>query len=455
MSEELDPVAALLARASLDASIPNAEECARLRKAAGLSLRDVGDAVGVSAQAVSSWEQPSSRGPSGQRRTDYARLLKGLADLYPPTAPAAGSVPVAEPTAPTPASAGSSAAQAARASHQRHQQRKRTTNADQARTELGARITAAVDTELERAGGDADAAKEALIKRAIPDVMGLFDATRKTGRYEHTAYPRMPDIFDRPSKTAPNLIWESRPSWRNPRLRQSPDGPLTTTALDVNAAYLSALRTRLPIGRLEHSTTGEHDPGRAGVHLITPPTWHHPHLPNPLGDREETGPLWVTEPTLRLLQRLAGPKYQLLDATPEIHESWTSGGTEVLLVGLQDLLKEARATALNDEDDVTLAYLKAMYSKFVSTLGESVHNREICRPDWTHLIRSQAFANLWSRAYKAHQAGLTLVSALGTDELHVVGDWRQVWTEGRALTEMKIKTDRAGNQVIYPVKEAN
>ena len=56
-----------------------------------------------------------------------------------------------------------------------------------------------------------------------------------------------------------------------------------------------------------------------------------------------------------------------------------------------------------------------------------------------HILRAQAFANLWYKAHKAHQAGLTLVQATGTDELHIIGDWRTVFTEGRALNEVKQK----------------
>ncbi|NUV38695.1 DNA-binding protein, partial [Streptomyces sp. KAI-27] len=90
-------------------------------------------------------------------------------------------------------------------------------------------------------------------------------------------------------------------------------------------------------------------------------------------------------------------------------------------------------------DTLTTEYVKAMYSKFISTMGESIHNREIKRPDWMHIIHSQAYANLWGKAYKANQAGLEIVLMAGTDELHVTGDWRQVFTEGRGATEMKIK----------------
>lgn len=56
-----------------------------------------------------------------------------------------------------------------------------------------------------------------------------------------------------------------------------------------------------------------------------------------------------------------------------------------------------------------------------------------------HLIRSQASANLWTKAFKAYEEGLTLVCATGTDELHVIGDWRAVFPEGRGVSEVKIK----------------
>ena len=65
--------------------------------------------------------------------------------------------------------------------------------------------------------------------------------------------------------------------------------------------------------------------------------------------------------------------------------------------------------------------------------------RELYRPDWMHLIRSQAFANLWMKAYKAHEEGLVVVRAMGTDELHVLGEWRRVFPEGRGVSEVKVK----------------
>ncbi|MYT69669.1 hypothetical protein K377_07814 [Streptomyces sp. PsTaAH-137] len=40
---------------------------------------------------------------------------------------------------------------------------------------------------------------------------------------------------------------------------------------------------------------------------------------------------------------------------------------------------------------------------------------------------------------KAHEEGPTVIRAMGTDELHVIGDWRRVFPEGRGVTEVKIK----------------
>ncbi|MDT0418880.1 helix-turn-helix domain-containing protein [Streptomyces sp. DSM 41982] len=297
-------------------------------------------------------------------------------------------------------------------------------------------IAAKVAAALAQHEGDMEAATAALVKQAIPDAMELLDRTRSGGRYDVVAHPALPEILHKQSAHGPDQIWEARPKWTRPHL---PQGRWEVTALDINGAYLSALKTHLPLGQLEHSTGFAHDRRRAGVHLITPPAWDHDaELPNPLGARDEPGPLWVTEPTLRLLQRLAGPKYGLCGA-PEIHESYTSGSTENLLEKFRTELKDARDHAITEDDEVTLEYVKAMYSKFVSTMGASNYNRELYRPDWMHLIRSQAFANLWMKALKAHESGLTVMRAMGTDELHVIGDWRGVFPEGRAVTEVKIK----------------
>ncbi|MGW2761987.1 acyltransferase, partial [Streptomyces albidoflavus] len=293
---------------------------------------------------------------------------------------------------------------------------------------------------LTEAGGDADVAQAALIKRAVPDVMALFAASRVGGRYEHSEFPPTAGILQKRSQKGADAIWEGRPKWRSADLhRAARAGHITmeVTALDMNAAYLAALKTWLPIGKLTHSEGDHHDPKRSGVHLVDPGEWLTPDLPSPLGSRQEPGPLWITEPTLRALIRCAGMD---LCTPPKIMESWTSGASEGLLEKMRRALVTVRDEAIANNDEVTTEYVKSMYSKFVSTIGESAANREIRRPDWMHIIRSQAFVNLWLKAHKAHKAGLTVVQVSGTDELHVAGDWQAVFPEGRGLSQVKAKS---------------
>jgi hypothetical protein len=366
-------------------------------------------------------------------------------DAGPATAASGPAVPGSSP-----------AAQAAAAAAERTQANRRIRSAGRAKAAKASLITAVVEEELEKVQGNMEEAIKALVKRAIPDAMAVLDQTRADARYKYTAYPVQPDILGKPKnkKNEPDQIWEARASWHHPEYSHLVPGDLAVTALDVNAAYLGAMKTWLPIGKLEHSTESVHHPKRSGVYLITPPEWRHRDLPNPLGARDEPGPVWVTDATLRLMLRLAGPKYRGLCEALVIHESWTSGATENFLDDLRKLLTEARQDALDREDDVTLQYVKSMYSKFVSTLGESIDNRQISRADWMHIIRAQSSALLWLKAYKAHEAGLTVIAVKGTDELHVAGDWRSVFPEGRRVDQMKIKHGKAkalGEYTVGPV----
>ncbi|WP_328491306.1 helix-turn-helix transcriptional regulator [Streptomyces sp. NBC_00414] len=453
---DFDAIDALLAAAGQETPLPPAAERRALREGLNLSRAQLAQALGVGPSTVGGWE--AGRDPSGEVREKYAYFLVVLAVAQPcvlcgqparhqvegfpqhldpaecaPAAPAPvpaqaeKPAPRAAPRQPAPARKPRPAASGVKVVPVGR--RLQTADAPD-------RIGAAVAAALTEHAGDVDAATAALVKRAIPDAMALLDDTRKGGRYDVVAHPWLPDILRKQSARGADQVWEARPKWSRPEL---PTGVHEITALDVNGAYLSALKTHLPLGQLEHSTGNHHDRRRAGLHLITPPAWEHEAvLPNPIGNRDEPGPLWVTEPTLRLLLRVSGPKYGLCDP-PEIHESWTSGATEGLLEKFRIALKDARDRAIADGDEVTLEYVKAMYSKFVSTLGESNYNRELYRTDWMHLIRSQAFANLWWKAHRAYDEGLLVVRAMGTDELHVAGDWRVVFPEGRGVTEVKVK----------------
>ncbi|MEU6146183.1 helix-turn-helix transcriptional regulator [Streptomyces sp. NPDC047081] len=488
---------ALLAGAKKEVPLPSAEERRTLREELNLSRAQLAQALGVSPSTVGGWE--SGRDPSGEVREKYAYFLEGArtklaAEASDTADEALDEEPEDEPRADAEQTAGQdddvdvlatpqpcvlcgqparhqvagfpqhldpAECEVAAPAHEVSSPEKPAPHTSPGRTQptgrpgqegrgvrvvpVGRRmkpaddpdlIATAVAAALAEHSGDVDRATTALVKRAIPDAMVLLDHTRKGGRYDVVAHPWLPDVLRKQSARGADQIWEARPKWARPEL---PPGEHEITALDVNGAYLSALKTHLPLGQLEHSTGNHHNPRRAGVHLITPPDWDHDaYLPNPIGSRDEPGPLWVTESTLRLLLRVSGPKHGLCDP-PEIHESWTSGATEGLLEKFRVALKDARDRAIAEDDEVTLEYVKAMYSKFVSTLGESNYNRELYRTDWMHLIRSQAFANLWWKAHRAYDEGLTVVRAMGTDELHVIGDWRKVFPEGRGVTEVKVK----------------
>jgi len=311
-------------------------------------------------------------------------------------------------------------------------------------------IASEVDQALQEHDGDTEAATQALIKHAIPNAMALFEATRVGANYEHTVYPEILEFLRKKVRDGVDEIWEGRHNWNNThlldQLRTGTVPPVTVDVLDTNASFLSAFKTHLPIGTLVHQPDGGYDPKRSGIyHLDQRPAWNHTDLPDPIGNRHEEGPILLDDATIRLLARCA--RHGLCEA-PVIAECWTSGASEGLLEKFRRVLTEARENAVKEDDTVTVEYIKAMYSKFTSTMGESSANLEIRRPEWMHIVRSQAFANLWYKAYKAYTSGLVVVRVRGTDELHVTGgDWRNVFDEGRLTSQMKVK-----DQYLLPRK---
>lgn len=291
-------------------------------------------------------------------------------------------------------------------------------------------VRARIEQLAEATGGDLDR----ILKKSIPIVMDLFEEVRTSGRIQIIHHPPYPEILHKPSARAPHQVWLARPKWTNP---EPPRGPVEQ--LDVPGAYLNAFITHLPVKALRHDTSGKFDPRQTGVYLITPPAWQIGDLPSPLGNREEPGPVWVTGPTLRQLQR-CHVKYQLCGPTT-IHESWTAEASEDLLRGLRAVLVHLRTTARQNGDQLLSLMVKNMYSKFYASIGESKDNHRMRRPEWSAIIQGQAHANLWERAYKARQAKVQLIRVANTDEIHLVGDWRLLWTEGNELTQMKIKED--------------
>lgn len=283
------------------------------------------------------------------------------------------------------------------------------------------------------------------LTRAIPAVMELFDQTRVAGRYPLVRHPKVPEPLLKPSKTKPHLVWEGRPNWANPGVKV---GELVQR-LDKPGSYLSALRTDLPIGGLQPYDGDTIPHNMSGIHWCDWPQWHETDLPHPGGSRIDTeSRVWISTPTLVLFDRLARAGRM---SPVVIHEQYLAKSTENLLVGVQKRIISARDRSLilgageGQPGHALYEFQKACYSKLVSTGGESGSNWELRRPDWTVIIKAQAYANLWRRADTARKAGLIVARLCNTDELHVIGPWTVVeggpFVEGRGLAEFTAKGD--------------
>ena len=284
-------------------------------------------------------------------------------------------------------------------------------------------------------------ARTALAKRgAIKASMALMKASvqRDTARYHPSLFAKQPPIEDRE-------IWEGRNRWYG-----EVEPGQTVAKLDKGAAYLSAANTALPVGPLVHDDdpwTAAHGPDRrAGYHLVNVPDFEYP-CGGPFHTREEPGPVWITTPTLKqLISRADWPRIEILD-------SWTAPATEVLLRPWIETLRDTRARALATDDRVLYQFTKYCYSLVIATMGDSAANWELRRADWMHVIRAQAYANLWRKATQAARAGVNVVYVGNTDELHVVDDdaAAALFPLGTKLGQWKVKE----RVVIGPLEHAD
>ncbi len=78
----------LAARVKLRRGLPSPAACRALRRSAGVSADELGEAIGVSGEAILAWER-GDRTPRGQNRDGYARALRALQEsqFYEMTAP--------------------------------------------------------------------------------------------------------------------------------------------------------------------------------------------------------------------------------------------------------------------------------------------------------------------------------------------------------------------------------
>ncbi|MFD9123582.1 helix-turn-helix domain-containing protein [Kitasatospora sp. NPDC059571] len=81
MSEIFSAVDALLAKARGGGDLPEPVERERLRKAAGLTQVEVAEALQTRRETFAKWESGTAQ-PRAPKRSAYAFLLAGLADIH-------------------------------------------------------------------------------------------------------------------------------------------------------------------------------------------------------------------------------------------------------------------------------------------------------------------------------------------------------------------------------------
>jgi len=282
------------------------------------------------------------------------------------------------------------------------------------------------DLRLDKSGLDPANPKDGAIKASM--ALMKQSVQRNTARYRPSLFAAQPDI---PKEE----IWEGRNKWS--AVEQLADGTVIVR-LDKTAAYLSAANTHLPVGPivLDEDPYAAVREKRAGYHLVRVP--EDPVVcGGPFHVREDRTTAWITTPTLK---QIRGVVHDV-----EILESYTAPATEVLLRPWIDVLKAERAAALaQDPDGPLYAFVKNCYSLVISTMGESKANWELRRPDWMHIIRAQAFANLWNKALQATLAGVEVVKVGNTDEIWIVDDEEHSW---RRATY----TNKSGAHPVFPI----
>lgn len=168
-------------------------------------------------------------------------------------------------------------------------------------------------------------------------------------------------------------------------------------AYDAVSAYLAAAGAAyLPVGELHYAAGGTFDARRGGYWLIELPVWNLPYLPHPAGNhREGAGPVWVTSPTMELLEELA--EFGIL-ARPELISSWTASTLRVLR-SWQEQVREALIRSGGDqyEPQVRRA-VKATYTEAIGLMGRE--GGRVFRPDWRHTLIAAARCNLFRKMWR-------------------------------------------------------
>jgi hypothetical protein len=189
-----------------------------------------------------------------------------------------------------------------------------------------------------------------------------------------------------------DMIWSAEPA---------PAGGTYRHSYDANVMYLGAAGTaQLAVSELRHTgplTRVSWD--TAGYWRIQPPRLDPTlsRLPSPLGWRRPgTRELWVTTPTVMLLEELATRDHPLC-APPVVLDSWTAPAKRAMRSWAETLTTAiGTARASGDPHDVRqVAALKATYRQAIGMLGRD--SSRVFRPDWRHTVIATARWSMWRK----------------------------------------------------------
>ncbi|MFJ6901922.1 DnaB-like helicase C-terminal domain-containing protein [Streptomyces hokutonensis] len=190
--------------------------------------------------------------------------------------------------------------------------------------------------------------------------------------------------------------------------------------IDRNGSYPSAC-SAVPLApnKLLHTGPLEaFDKASAGIYLIDIPQWPRTDMPHPLGriiDRpDEQDRVWVTTPHIKQLARLVREDH--LASMPTIHDSWTGKANESLFKPFYEATRKARTELVEAGGEPYKAY-KTRLSIALRLLWPKRQEQQspFWRPDWRMSMVAEASVRHWMAAFKAVQAGHTLIALRNVD----------------------------------------
>ncbi|MFJ3222950.1 type II toxin-antitoxin system prevent-host-death family antitoxin [Streptomyces sp. NPDC086783] len=190
--------------------------------------------------------------------------------------------------------------------------------------------------------------------------------------------------------------------------------------IDRNGSFPSAC-SAVPLAPNKLLHTGPldaFDKSQAGIYQISVPEWTYPDMPHPLGrlaDRpDEQGRVWVTTPHIKMLERLHRDGH--LTEPVVIHDSWTGKANESLFKPFYQATKDARAELIQAGGEPYKNYKTRLSIALRLLWPKRPESRSpFWRPDWRMSMVAEASVRHWTVAFKAVQAGHTLIALRNVD----------------------------------------